>query len=69
MARASERASQQPWLLARQEQRIGGLERAAARLRAPRTPLDPPLFVVRFGVCAENGAERTPRELRGPILR
>eukprot|EP00969_Alexandrium_andersonii_P111340 4916441-Alexandrium_andersonii.AAC.1 len=23
----------------------------------------------RFGICAKSGAERTPRELRGPILR
>eukprot|EP00969_Alexandrium_andersonii_P116158 5136651-Alexandrium_andersonii.AAC.1 len=28
-----------------------------------------PAFVGRLGICANNGAERTPRELREPMLR
>eukprot|EP00969_Alexandrium_andersonii_P304396 13455341-Alexandrium_andersonii.AAC.1 len=37
----------------------------------PEAPLvhPPAHFVGRFGACARNGAECTPRELRGPILR
>eukprot|EP00969_Alexandrium_andersonii_P179892 7951532-Alexandrium_andersonii.AAC.1 len=33
-----------------------------------RTP-SIPAFIGGFGICANNGAERTPRELGGPILR
>eukprot|EP00969_Alexandrium_andersonii_P261146 11545027-Alexandrium_andersonii.AAC.1 len=59
-------------ILAHQEQgfrglRIGGLRIGVRRfaLSRPRTPSKPP-FVGRFGICARNGAERTPRELRRP---
>eukprot|EP00969_Alexandrium_andersonii_P354369 15442007-Alexandrium_andersonii.AAC.1 len=34
----------------------------------PRTP-SITAFVGGFWICAKNGADRTPRELRGPILR
>eukprot|EP00969_Alexandrium_andersonii_P025561 1116321-Alexandrium_andersonii.AAC.1 len=34
----------------------------------PRTP-SRPAFVGRFGSCAKDRAERTPRELRGAMLR
>eukprot|EP00969_Alexandrium_andersonii_P112973 4993507-Alexandrium_andersonii.AAC.1 len=38
---------------------------ATSRLRTPSSPA----FVGRFGICAQDRAERTPRELRGPDLR
>eukprot|EP00969_Alexandrium_andersonii_P353020 15438930-Alexandrium_andersonii.AAC.1 len=45
-----------------------GLEPAAFAISRFRTP-SIPAFVRRFGISARSGAERTPRELRGPILR
>eukprot|EP00969_Alexandrium_andersonii_P232352 10259163-Alexandrium_andersonii.AAC.1 len=41
--------------------RIGARDFAISR---PRTPSGP-AFVGRFGLSAQTGAERTPRELRG----
>eukprot|EP00969_Alexandrium_andersonii_P078385 3456489-Alexandrium_andersonii.AAC.1 len=63
------------WLLARQDPRnaqiadcrIAALESATSRCCELRTPSGLAL-VGRFGLCARNGAERTPRELRGPSL-
>eukprot|EP00969_Alexandrium_andersonii_P325685 14390281-Alexandrium_andersonii.AAC.1 len=43
-----------------------GLDLAISRFRDLRTP-SRPAFVGRFGISTKNGAERTPRELRGPI--
>eukprot|EP00969_Alexandrium_andersonii_P153318 6779685-Alexandrium_andersonii.AAC.1 len=43
--------------------RIGAFELAISR---PRTP-SRPVFAGRFGISTKNGAEHTPRELRGPI--
>eukprot|EP00969_Alexandrium_andersonii_P042285 1854747-Alexandrium_andersonii.AAC.1 len=44
---------------------LGGCEVAILRLRTPSSTA----FVGGFGICAKKHAERTPRELRGPILR
>eukprot|EP00969_Alexandrium_andersonii_P305971 13525634-Alexandrium_andersonii.AAC.1 len=50
-------------------------EQLASRRGSPRTPREAPpahppaRFVGRFGICAKNGADRTPPELQGPILR
>eukprot|EP00969_Alexandrium_andersonii_P131274 5804909-Alexandrium_andersonii.AAC.1 len=38
---------------------------ADSRLQTPSRPE----FVGGFGICEENGTERTSRELRGPTLR
>eukprot|EP00969_Alexandrium_andersonii_P169405 7488801-Alexandrium_andersonii.AAC.1 len=45
-----------------------GLRVGARKLAIPR-PQTPsrPVLVGRFGICTENRAECTPRELRGPI--
>eukprot|EP00969_Alexandrium_andersonii_P341250 15084203-Alexandrium_andersonii.AAC.1 len=55
------------WVWARFGQSVwrAGLGHALGRLRTPRTAV----FIGRFGICMNNGAECTPRELRGPILR
>eukprot|EP00969_Alexandrium_andersonii_P100115 4415811-Alexandrium_andersonii.AAC.1 len=45
-----------------------GLELAHSRLRAFRPPPSPAL-VGGFGICANSCAERTRRELWGPIVR
>eukprot|EP00969_Alexandrium_andersonii_P138544 6127066-Alexandrium_andersonii.AAC.1 len=45
--------------------RIGACELAMSRLSTPSITR----FATRFGICARHGAERTPQELRGPILR
>eukprot|EP00969_Alexandrium_andersonii_P325209 14369627-Alexandrium_andersonii.AAC.1 len=42
-----------------------GVGHALGRLRTPRTVA----FIGRFGICMKDGAERTPRELQGPLLR
>eukprot|EP00969_Alexandrium_andersonii_P128501 5678487-Alexandrium_andersonii.AAC.1 len=42
-----------------------GVGHASGGLPTPRSAV----FVGSFGMCTENGAERTPRELQGPILR
>eukprot|EP00969_Alexandrium_andersonii_P008308 361886-Alexandrium_andersonii.AAC.1 len=44
---------------------MGACEWAMSR---PRTP-SRPSFVGRSGICARNAAERTPQELRVPMLR
>eukprot|EP00969_Alexandrium_andersonii_P150307 6646404-Alexandrium_andersonii.AAC.1 len=44
-----------------------GLECALWRFRDLGRPQSP-IFVGRFGFCAGSGAERPPRELRGPTL-
>eukprot|EP00969_Alexandrium_andersonii_P218608 9655961-Alexandrium_andersonii.AAC.1 len=47
---------------------LGGL-RIGARVVAisrPRTP-SIHIFVARFRLCARDGAERSPRELQGPL--
>eukprot|EP00969_Alexandrium_andersonii_P136873 6055568-Alexandrium_andersonii.AAC.1 len=38
-------------------------------MQPPWEPPEQPLFAVIFGISANNGAERTPRELRGSMLR